>query len=334
MSEKIVLIPLYQGCQSLDVTGPYEVFAGANRWLRAHNKPPAYRLVLAAVGRQQTLVMDSGLRLQADLRLADWRGPVDTLLVPGGDGRRVQVSNRPLINSLRRLSAKARRVTSVCTGSFLLAEAGLLDGRRATTHWYAAKEMAARYPQVTVDPDPIYVRDGKFATSAGITAGIDLALALVEEDLGREVSLTIARWLVLFLHRPANQRQFSAQLQVQSAERDALRQLQGYIADHLGEDLRVERLAERVAMSPRHFARCFRDEVGMTPAHYVAQLRIEAARRMLEQGDRSIHVIALECGFGTPETLRRSFARALKTAPREYRQRFHAPKPSDYRRMH
>jgi transcriptional regulator GlxA family with amidase domain len=323
MPTRTVCILLYPGCQGLDVTGPYEVFAGANKYLSARGKPSAYKLVLAAKGRR-TIATESGLRLLADIDLAAVHGPLDTLIAPGGDGSRHAEQDVALLKSLRRLAKTSRRVAGVCTGAFLLAAAGLLDGRRATTHWSACKELARRYPRVSVDSDPIYVRDGRIYTSAGVTAGIDLSLALVEADLGREIALTIARWLVLFLRRPANQRQFSAQLQGQMAERDSLRHLQGYIADHLSEDLNVERLAELAAMSPRNFARCFTSEVGLTPARYIAQLRLEAARRLLEESRTPIEAIASTCGFGTPETLRRTFLRELKTAPREYRHRFFA----------
>jgi transcriptional regulator GlxA family with amidase domain len=219
-------------------------------------------------------------------------------------------------------AGRARRVASVCTGAFLLAEAGLLDGRRATTHWYACDELARRYPAITVDPEPIYVRDGDVATSAGVTAGMDLALALVEEDLGRDTALTVARWLVLFLRRAGNQAQFSSQLAAQVADRDALCELRAWIADHPGEDLSVETLAARVALSPRHFARAFREEVGVTPGRYVERVRLEAARRRLEESGDPIGAVAAACGFGTPETMRRAFLRALGVGPAEYRRRF------------
>ena len=202
------------------------------------------------------------------------------------------------------------------------AEAGLLDGRRATTHWSVCDELAARYPAVDVDPDPIYVRDGDVWTSAGVTAGMDLALAIVEEELGRDVALAIARRLVLFLHRPGNQSQFSAPLSVQSADRRALRDVQHHIVEHLGDDLTVDTLAARAAMSPRHFARCFREETGSTPARFVESARIEAARRRLEESDDAVEAIARACGFGTAETMRRAFVRNVRVGPTEYRRRF------------
>ena len=215
----------------------------------------------------------------------------------------------------------------MCSGAFLLAEAGLLDGRRVTSHWAVCRELARRYPAVDVDPEPIYTRDRDLWTSAGVTTGMDLALAMVEDDLGRDVALAVARGLVLFLRRPGGQSQFSAQLASQFADRDAIRDLQQWMVDHPGADLSVDAMADRVAMSPRHFARRFRAEVGETPARYVERVRVEAARRRLEESADPIDAIAPACGFGTTETMRRSFARALGVAPAEYRRRFQSPVP-------
>jgi transcriptional regulator GlxA family with amidase domain len=227
-----------------------------------------------------------------------------------------------LLIGIARLARNARRITSVCSGAFLLAEVGLLDGKRATTHWSACDILARSYPAVDVDPDPIYLRDGNVWTSAGVTAGMDLALALVEDDLGRDTALAIARRLVLFLRRPGNQSQFSAQLAAQTADRDGLRQVQRWVADHPDADLAVSALAQRAGMSERHFARSFRDEIGVTPARYVEQVRVEAARRLLEETDEGVEAVARRCGFGTSETLRRSFLRLLQLSPAEYRRRF------------
>jgi transcriptional regulator GlxA family with amidase domain len=210
----------------------------------------------------------------------------------------------------------------VCTGAFLLAEAGLLDGLRVTTHWSAAALLQQRYPQLRVDPDPIWIREGRIWTSAGVTSGMDLALALVEDDLGRDLALAIARRLVLFLKRPGGQSQFSAQLATQLADRTPLRDLQGWIAEHPGADLSVEALAHRVAMSPRHFARVFTQQVGRTPARFVEESRVEAARRRLEESDDAIEAVAERCGFGSPETMRRAFLRVLRVNPAAYRSRF------------
>jgi transcriptional regulator GlxA family with amidase domain len=210
----------------------------------------------------------------------------------------------------------------VCTGAFVLAAAGLLDGRRATTHWRSCASLARRYPQITVDADPIFVRDGNIYTSAGVTAGMDLALALVEEDHGREVALHVARELVLFLRRPGGQSQFSAQLAVQAADREPLRELQAWIADHLDQDLSIPALAARVAMSERNFARVFTREVGVTPARFVETARIEAARRRLEESSHGVEAVAAQCGFGTAESMRRTFLRRLRVPPSAYRHRF------------
>jgi transcriptional regulator GlxA family with amidase domain len=222
-----------------------------------------------------------------------------------------------------RASARARRTASVCTGAFLLASAGLLDGRRATTHWAAAEELARLHPAVRVDSDPIFLRDGDMWTSAGVTAGMDLALALVEEDLDRHAALTIARHLVLFLRRPGNQAQFSATLAAQEPLKEPLRDTRRYVVEHLASDLSVEALAEHAHMSPRHFARSFGAETGVTPARYVESVRLEAARRALEDTPEPVAAVAQACGFGTPETMRRAFLRTLGVGPAEYRRRFH-----------
>jgi transcriptional regulator GlxA family with amidase domain len=213
-------------------------------------------------------------------------------------------------------------VASVCSGAFVLAAAGLLDGRRATTHWGWCDTLAESFPDVTVEPDCIFVRDGNVWTSAGVTAGIDLALAMVEEDAGREVALAIARRLVVFLKRPGGQSQFSAQLAGQLAEREPLVELQAWIADHLDADLSVERLAEMATMSVRNFSRTFAAEVGITPARFVERARVEGARRLLEESTASVDEVAARCGFGTAETMRRTFLRALRVSPSDYRRRF------------
>ncbi|HEX4905578.1 MAG TPA: GlxA family transcriptional regulator [Acidimicrobiales bacterium] len=306
----MVVIVAFDGFQSLDLSGPAEVFAAAGWPLR----------IVTVDG--EPVRSSSGITIVPDGDLTSARGPIDILLVVGGDGTPAAMRDARLLAWLRRTARRSRRVTSVCSGAFVLAEAGLLDGRRATTHWSVCDALAERYPTIEVDPDPIYVRDGDVWTSAGVTAGMDLALALVEEDLGRDVALAIARRLVLFLRRPGNQSQFSAQLSLQSADRDALRDVQHHIAEHLDDDLSVDALAARAAMSPRHFARCFRDETGATPARFVEAARIEAARRRLEESDDSIESIARACGFGTAETMRRAFARVLHVAPTEYRRRF------------
>jgi len=323
-----MVIVVFDGVQSLDLTGPMEVFAGADRYARARlARSPGYDITIAAM-HAGALVTSGGLTIVPDAALADVadlddRGrPIDTLVVAGGDGINAAIEDRVLVDHIRALARSARRVTSVCSGAFLLAEAGLLDGRRATTHWSRCAELADRYPAVQVEPDPIFTRDGNVLTSAGVTAGMDLALALVEDDLGREAALTIARFLVLFLHRPGDQAQFSSHLRVQLADRDELRALQQWIAEHPDADCSVDALAERAAMSARHLARTFVDQIGTTPARYVEQVRIESARRRLEESTDSVERVAASCGFATAETMRRSFVRALGVAPTEYRRRF------------
>jgi transcriptional regulator GlxA family with amidase domain len=213
-------------------------------------------------------------------------------------------------------------VVGLCTGSFVLAEAGLLDGRSATTHWAFCDELARRFPGVKVQPDPIYVRDGGVYTSAGATAGLDLVLALVEEDLGRRVALTVAQWMVVFLKRPGGQSQFSVQLSTQMAGRQPLRDMQAWVLDHPGADLSVEALARRVNMSPRNFFRVFVREVGMTPGRFVERVRVEAARRLLEETSRGVPDVATASGFGSQEAMRVAFRRALGVSPKGYRSRF------------
>jgi transcriptional regulator GlxA family with amidase domain len=314
---RTVVTVVFPGFQALDAVGPTEVFDGTRR----HTGNDDYR-VLTTAAEPGWVESSSGLGFRVERALRDVRGPVDTLLVAGGDGTAVAMADGDLLTEIRRVATASRRVTSVCSGAFLLAEAGLLDGRRATTHWSVCDLLARTYPAVHVEPEPIFVRDGNVATSAGVTAGMDLALALVEEDLGRDIALAVARRLVLFLRRPANQSQFSAQLSAQVAEHDALRDVQAFIADHPEADLSVAGLARRASMSERNFARCFRAQVGLTPARYVEQVRIEAARRRLEESDDTIDAVARACGFGTAETLRRTFLRSLRTTPTEYRRRF------------
>lgn len=317
---RTVLIVLFEGVQSLDVTGPLEVFAKAAKFRR----PDAYRVRTATVdgGPVRT---SSGLCLMPDAALADCPTP-DVLLMPGGN-----CTGEPdprLTAWLREQGPRAGRLVSVCTGTFPLAAAGLLDGCRVTTHWAYGEALAERYPALRVDPEPIFVRDGRIATSAGVTAGIDLALALVEEDLGREAALAIARRLVVFLRRPGNQRQFSTQLAAQTAERPTLREVQHWIVAHPGADLSVEALATRANLSARHFARAFHAEVGMPPGRYVERVRLEAARRRLEDTTDGVEEVSRACGYGTPEAMRRAFVRALGTAPAEYRRRFRPEAPA------
>ena len=310
-----VVIVAFPGVQTLDVTGPAEVLRAATKL-----HPPGYEVTIAApeAGPLRT----STVTMVPDQPLSACREPIDTLIVAGGTGTRRAEDDEALIAWLKEAAPRTRRITSVCTGAFLLAKAGLLDGRRATTHWASCADLAERYPAVTVEPAPIFVRDGDVATSAGVTAGMDLALALVEEDLGRDTALAAARWLVLFLKRPGGQAQFSAQLAAQTADRAPLRELQAWIPDHLDADLSVPSLARRAGMSDRNFARAFRRETGMTPAAYVEAARVESARIALESGDLPVESVALRAGFGTVETLRRAFRRRVGVSPVDYRSRF------------
>jgi len=312
-----VIVVAFPGVQSLDVAGPVEVFAAAGKY--------AVEVVSPAPGAVRA---QSGLTLCTDRALADVTGPLDTLVVAGGEGTGAVMQDAGVIAAVRRLAPSTRRIASVCTGAFVLAEAGLLDGRRATTHWGSCDLLARRYPAVRVDPDPIFVRDGETWTSAGVTAGIDLALAMVEDDLGRAVALGIARRFVMFLKRPGGQSQFSAQLAGQLAEQPPLRDLQGWVDEHLADDLTVEHLAEQVAMSPRNFSRAFRRDVGVTPARFVERVRVEAARRRLEDSTAAVEEIATGCGFGTAETMRRTFLRVLRVTPTDYRNRFRSERAS------
>ena len=326
-SRRIVIL-MYPGVQSLDVTGPLEVFAGAQGLIEQTSRASRGYEVSTVSRDGRPLRTSSGLTVTPDACLRDAPQKIDTLIVPGGQGRRDAERDQVLVDWLAGASTAARRTASVCTGAFLLARAGLLDGRRATTHWASARELQNSYPAVEVDADPIYVQEGNLWTSAGVTAGMDLSLALVEEDLDRDAALLIARHLVLFLRRPGNQSQFSATLAAQHAGREPLREIQRAVLEDIAADHSVEAMAARANMSPRHFARAFRAETGITPARHVERVRLEAARRCLEDAADPVAVIALSCGFGTAETMRRVFLRALGVGPAEYRRRFQAPPAS------
>jgi transcriptional regulator GlxA family with amidase domain len=315
-SVRRVVIAAFPRVQTLDVLGPAEVFATATQL--SSGEGYAVEVVAAEPGPLRS----SSVALHPDLILEECRGRIDTLVVAGGRGVNAAVEDERLVAWIAAAAKRSRRVTSVCTGAFLLAGAGLLDGRRATTHWASCDELARRHPAVDVERDPIFVRDGNVTTSAGVTSGMDLALALVEEDLGREIALEAARWLVLFVKRPGGQAQFSAQLDAQMADREPLRELQEWLPDHLDEDLSVPALARRAAMSERNFARAFRDETGMTPAVYVETARVERARMALDSGDLPVEAIARQTGFGTVETMRRAFRRRVGVSPNGYRSRF------------
>jgi transcriptional regulator GlxA family with amidase domain len=315
----------YDGCQLIDVTGVLEIFVYAADLLRQRypDAPPFYSVEILAE-RKGHLKTSSGIKLVADRCYRDAGEEIDTLLVAGGNlaplyklGR-----NQHVTTWLQGMAGRVRRIGSICTGVHLLAEAGLLEGRRATTHWAFCDTLANNYQNTEVCPDAIHIRDGQVYTSAGATAGMDLALDMVEADLGREVSLAVARFLVMFLKRPGGQSQFSGQLAMQLLEGGRLSSLLHWIANHLADDLTLEVMAAQVHVSPRNLHRMFLREVGTTPARFVEALRVEEARRRLEDCHLPCERIATDCGFRTEERMRRSFKRKLHTLPESYRRSF------------
>lgn len=316
---RIVEVLAFPAVQLLDVTGPVQVFASANDFAAEAGAMPPYELrIVAQCG--QNITASAGVTL-ATLPLSASGSPVDTLVIAGGDGVEAAASDPALIDWVRLRVRTARRVASVCTGAFLLAACGALDGKRAATHWSLCAAFARRFPAVHVESDPIFVRDGAVWTSAGVTAGIDLALALVEEDLGRAAALAVARYLVVFLKRPGGQAQFSATLSLQAAE-DQFGALHAWINQHLSEPISLPALARQACMSERSFSRRYVEATGTTPSRAVEQLRVEAARRLLLESRLPVKRIAQRCGFGSEETMRRSFMRLLRVAPQDYRARF------------
>ncbi|WP_327085744.1 GlxA family transcriptional regulator [Nonomuraea sp. NBC_01738] len=315
MNRRIVIV-LFEGFQLLDMAGPADVFAAAG-------PSSGYRVEVTAV-RAGAVTAQNGLAVVVDRPLAEIDGPIDTLMVVGGPSTPGQLNDRELLDGIVRLSSLARRTTSVCSGAVVLAEAGLLHGRRATTHWMASGWMRERYPSVEVDEDQIYVRDGDVWTSAGVTAGVDLALALVGEDHGYERARAIARGLVVYLHRPGGQSQFSTSVGAAVPRDEPMRDLMAYIDANPAEDLSVPALARRAGMSERHFSRVFTEQTGRSPGRYVERSRAEAARRMLEVSDHPLDTVARETGLGCPETLYRVFRRHWRVTPGDYRRRFHS----------
>jgi transcriptional regulator GlxA family with amidase domain len=306
----------FDQAQLLDVAGPLQVFASANDLSAAKGLERPYCMVVAA--EKTPVLTTSGLELAA-APLSNMDSVPDTLIVAGGRGVNAACENAALVAWVKERSRQARRTASVCSGAFLLAQAGLLDGRRAVTHWQRCIEFAKRFPLVHLDPDPIFVQHDDIWTSAGVTAGIDLALALVEADLGRNMALAVARQLVVFLKRPGGQTQFSAALALQ--ESDHFDHLHVWIMDNLRKTLSLGVLAEQACMSPRSFSRHYRQKTGRTPARAVEDIRIETARRLLEEG-LTVARVSQRCGFGSEETMRRAFMRSLGTNPQTYRQRF------------
>jgi transcriptional regulator GlxA family with amidase domain len=298
--------------QILDVTGPLEVFSNA----------PGYEIQLANPGPERTLQTNRGVVLADATPIADVQGPIDTLVIAGGPGAENGSYDPNFIAWIAKAGSQARRVASICTGAFLVAEAGLLNGKQAVTHWTFCDRLAREYPKVAVRPEPIFLRDGSIYTSAGITAGIDLSLTLVEEDHGHETALRIARFLVMFLVRPGGQAQYSHMLSHQAITSQPLRELQVWMLQHLREHLTVESLAERVGMSARHFTRVCLRETGMNPGQFVDRMRVEAAQQMIDSSSRGLKEIADSCGFQSADAMRRTFLRVLGVTAAEYASRF------------
>ncbi len=322
MRERQVVIVAFDGVQPLDAVGPHEVFAGAERAAAALGRSGGYRVTLAT-RPGGTIRAESGL----ELGTAALPGPsarIDTLVIAGGSGAEAAAHDEELLAWIRQAAPRCRRVATVCSGAFVGAAAGLLAGRRVTTHWARARQLGDAHPELTVDSDPIYIRDGKYWSSAGVTAGIDLSLALVQEDLGVDVAQTVARWLVMFLHRPGGQSQFASPVWVPRAERSTVRAVQGLVEAAPAGDHRLPALAAAAGMSVRHFARVFTAEVGESPGRFVERIRVDAARRDLEESADTLDVVAARCGLGSAETLRRVFQRSLGVPPDAYRRRFRA----------
>jgi transcriptional regulator GlxA family with amidase domain len=319
-----VSLVAFPGAEILDITGPLDVFALANLGLQRDGMitKPTYPIEVLAK-KPGPIETACGLKIIADRAYSDVTEGIDTLLIAGAPDVDNSVLGDPgLMEWVRNISPRVRRVASVCTGAFLLAESGLLDARRATSHWAFCKRLAHDYPAVRVEPDQIFIRDGTISTSGGITSGIDLALALLEEDWGRQVSLLTAQYLVMFVKRPGGQSQFSAYLATEASGHRDLRELQAWIMEHPAEDLRVEILADRMGMSPRNFARMFLSETRMTPAKFVEMARIDAARQHLLNSELPVDAVADKSGFRDPEQMRRAFLRLLGVNPHDYRARF------------
>lgn len=359
MRDRVVAILGFDGMQSLDATGPFEVFAGANQVLDGRATAAAtgeavgvsqaetgelgpsqggggvgplaragrYRPVLVGLGQPGDVVAESGLTFRTTHTLSRLRS-IDTLILTGGNGIHALAADTAARRTVAAAASRSRRVATVCTGAFLGAASGLFEpGQRVATHWARAARLARSYPDLEVETEALYVCHGSTWSSAGVTAGIDLALALVEDDVGSEVAQIVARWLVVFLRRPGGQSQFAAPVWSEAAERQPIRAALDLIHADPSGPLDGPVLAAHAGLSERHFLRLFGEEVGATPARYVEQVRIEAARRLLETEDSGLAAVARRCGFGTAETLRRSFQRCLGVAPDQYRQRFRAKAP-------
>lgn len=319
-----VLFVVFDEFQILDVSGPAQVLASANDELATLGRPPLYRIRIGAP-RAGDVRSSSGLTLTA--QALPRRPRAHTIVIPGGPGVWNQPARQPLVNWLAAAAPHAQRLASVCTGAFLLARAGLLDGGRAVTHWAACEQFEREFPAVRVHRDAIYFRQGRLWTSAGVTTGIDMMLAMVQADAGREIALAVAKKLVVFYRRPGGQSQFSSALLEQSADDPRIGELRHWIGLHLRERIDVDRLASQLAMTPRTFARFYRQQTGVTPARAVEHIRLEKACAMIESGRRSIKAVADQCGFSSEEVMRRVFLRHLKVSPSDYRARFAESRP-------
>jgi len=319
-SRRVVIVAT-PSAQSLEVAGPVEVFSIVNEKLREAGREliPGYAVEVVSATEDLTIRSSSGLRMLADRSFRQVDYGIDTLLVAGGTKIWSGAGHEELLQWIRDRSAHARRYGSICTGAFVLAEAGLLKGKRVTTHWYFCQQLQKDYPDVIVDPQPIFIREDSLYTSAGVTTGVDMSVALVEEDCGLDIALRVARALVLFLRRPAGQSQFSAALQFQSTWRVPMRELPVYVLEHLQETLSIEQLAKQVSMSPRNFSRAFKQEFESTPAAFVEQLRAETAKRLVEDSTRGFAEIATECGIGSEDTLARLMSQYFGKTPSQLR---------------
>lgn len=307
---------------SLEYMGPLQVFDEARLFLEAAGRPDLNYAVEIVTTRPGSVYTRKGFSIEAQTPYHQLRGDVDTLIFQAADENDECLRDEKFIAWVARMSGRVRRIVSICTGSFILAQAGVLDGRRATTHWCAVEDFRRRYPRVHLEPDPIYIKDGHVYTSAGASSGIDLTIALVEEDFGSDFARKVAQGLVMYLRRPGNQAQFSVHVPAHAPDAPTMRDIRMYIANNLRRDLRVEVLAEKANMSPRNFARVFTKQIGLSPGRYVEQCRLESARQHLERSDLPLAQIARKCGYATPDGLRLAFDRHLGVSPREYRRRF------------
>ncbi|HSR63500.1 MAG TPA: GlxA family transcriptional regulator [Gammaproteobacteria bacterium] len=317
--KRTIGIVIYPEAEVLDITGPHEVFSMAAAFQREQRSAGPYEIFLVA-RTLQPVKMSSGMKLLPDYRFDNCPVPPDTLIIPGAEAIEQAIDDPPVLQWVEQQSGKVRRLVSICTGAFFLAKLGLLDGKRVTTHWGYCQLLQKTYPNVNVVPDAIYIRQGNIYTSAGITAGMDLALALVEEDTGKDIAMSIARKLVLFYKRPGGQKQFSEFLLSQSSS--LFNELIEWIMQNLSGDLTIEKLAEQANMSPRNFTRLFKKELEQTPGKFIERLRLRHARILLENRTAALKEIAGQCGFKSEEQMRRAFQRELRVTPQEYRTRF------------